>query len=97
MPQVKVIHYDNLSKEQREDPKILPFIYKKPFEEELKDLEKERSSSSGIMSTEEAKMRTRDLKKFYGGYLVPYGYKENDLMQMPLRELEYLFNQVMSI
>ena len=44
-----------------------------------------------------AQMSNGDLRKFYGGYLVPYGYREEDIMSMPMDKLEYLFNTVMSI
>ena len=50
----------------------------------------------GIMS-QVAKMSTKDLREFYGGYLIPYGYREEDIMKMPMDKLEYLFNTVMSI
>ena len=101
MPEVKLktITYDLLPEEQRKDPKILPFIYKKPFEEEIKELErKQETKREGITSRSLlADMSTDELKEFYGGFLVPYGYKEKDIMKMPLKEIEYLFNQVMSI
>ena len=44
-----------------------------------------------------AQMTDTELRELYGGYLVPYGYKEEDIMKMPMKELEYLFNQVMNI
>ena len=40
-------------------------------------------------------MSENELRELYGGYLVPKGYREQDIMEMPLKELEYLFNQVM--
>ena len=42
-----------------------------------------------------AQMSSNELRELYGGYLVPKGYREQDIMEMPLKELEYLFNQVM--
>ena len=48
----------------------------------------------GIM-TQVAQMPGTEYRKFMGGYLVPYGYKEEDIMKMPIKELEYLFEQVM--
>ena len=149
---VKTITYENLPEENKKDPKILPFPYKKPFKEEIEDFEKEeaiipRYASSpsidetnatwwdvqyqqykelggklpfplfkdmmlkegdigdldygakkkeGIMS-QLAQMSNKELREFYGGYLVPYGYKEDQIMKMPMKELEYLFEQVMSI
>ena len=87
-----------LTEEQKKDPKILPFIYKKPFLQEMEELKKlkQQESKQGIMSTL-ASMTTNELKEFYGGYLVPYGYKEKEIMKMPLKEIEYLFDQLMSI
>ena len=48
----------------------------------------------GIM-TQVAQMPGTEYRKFMGGYLVPYGYKEEDIMKMPIKDLEYLFEQVM--
>ena len=58
--------------------------------------EDETKKREGIMSIL-ASMPTNELKEFYGGYLTPYGYREKDIMKMPLKEIEYLFNQVMSL
>ena len=58
--------------------------------------EDETKKREGIMSNL-ASMTTNELKEFYGGYLIPYGYREKDIMKMPLKEIENLFNQVMSI
>ena len=56
----------------------------------------ETKRGEGIMS-QVAQRSTKDLREFYGGYLVPYGYKEWEIMTMPMKELEYLFNTVMNI
>ena len=53
-----------------------------------------RKRPEGIM-TQVAQMPSNEYRKFMGGYLVPYGYKEDDIMKMPIKELEYLFEQVM--
>ena len=58
--------------------------------------DEETKKREGIMSNL-ASMTTNELKEFYGGYLTPYGYREKDIMKMPLKEIEYLFNQVMSL
>ena len=94
----KTVNYDFLTDEQKKDPKILPFIYKKPFLQEMEELKKlkQQESKQGIMSTL-ASMTTNELKEFYGGFLVPYGYKEKDIMKMPLKEIENLFDQIMAI
>ena len=43
-----------------------------------------------------AQMSGDEYRKFMGGYLVPhFGFKEDDIMKMPIKELEYLFEQVM--
>ena len=55
-----------------------------------------RRRREGIVS-HLAQMTDTELRELYGGYLVPYGYKEDDIMKMPMKELEYLFNQVMNI
>ena len=99
MPVVKTITYENLEEEHKKNPKILPFKYLKPFKQEIEEIEEEKAK--GIMSTPEAKqvaqMSNKGLREFYGGYLVPYGYKEWEIMTMPMKELEYLFNTVMHI
>ena len=55
-----------------------------------------RRRREGIVS-HLAQMTDTELRELYGGYLVPYGYKEEDIIKMPMKELEYLFNQVMNI
>jgi hypothetical protein len=42
-------------------------------------------------------MTENELRELYGGYLVPKGYREQDIMEMPIKDLENLFNQVMNI
>ena len=58
--------------------------------------EDETKKREGIMS-QLVQMSNRELREFYGGYLVPYGYKEDQIMRMPIKELELLFNKVMRI
>ena len=48
-----------------------------------------------VIMTQVAQMPGTEYRKFMGGYLVPYGYKEEDIMKMPIKDLEYLFEQVM--
>ena len=69
---------------------IFPIPHEKPWWESTK------TKPEGIM-TQVAQRSTKDLREFYGGYLVPFGYKEWEIMTMPMKELEYLFNSVMSI
>ena len=54
-----------------------------------------RRKPEGIMGRI-AQMSGDEYRKFMGGYLVPhFGFKEDDIMKMPIKELEYLFEQVM--
>ena len=55
-----------------------------------------RRRREGIVS-HLAQMSDTELRELYGGYLIPFGYKEEDILKMPMKELEYLFNQVMNI
>jgi len=57
-------------------------------------LEDDEEAKEGIFS-HLAQMSETELRELYGGYLVPKGYREQDIMEMPMKELEYLFNQVM--
>ena len=57
-------------------------------------LEDDEEAKEGIFS-HLAQMSETQLRELYGGYLVPKGYREQDIMEMPIKELEYLFNQVM--
>ena len=76
---------------------IYPIPHEKPWWEDTRDNRRGPIKKlEGIMS-QVAQMSNGDLRKFYGGYLVPYGYREEDIMSMPMDKLEYLFNTVMSI
>ena len=44
MPIAKTITYENLSEEQKKDPKILQFPYKKPFPQEIEEYEKNKEA-----------------------------------------------------
>ena len=89
-PEEDTSGFDPLYGGEGENLIIFPRDKMKPWWED------ETKKREGIMSNL-ASMTTNELKEFYGGYLVPYGYKEKDIMKMPLKEIEYLFNQVMSI
>ena len=93
---VRTITYDNLPEEVKEDPKILRFPYKKPFKEELEEFKREQDSSRGIMSTLEANMSLLEQKKYLGGFLVPYGFKEEDILKMPLKEIEEHLQRILN-
>ena len=68
---------------------IGPIPHEKPWWEN-----DEEARGEGIVS-HLAQMSETELRELYGGYLVPFGFKENEIMQMPMKELEYLFNKVM--
>ena len=69
---------------------IGPIPHEKPW------WENDGEAKEGIFS-HLAQMSNTELRELYGSYLVPYGYKEEDILKMPMEELEYLFNQVMNI
>jgi len=54
---------------------------------------KVKPKAKGIL----ASVDNYDLRKLYGGYLVPFGYTEEQILKMPMDELEGLFNEVMAI
>jgi hypothetical protein len=68
---------------------IGPIPHEKPWW-----IEDDEEAREGIFS-HLAQMGETELRELYGGYLVPKGYREKDIMEMPMKELEYLFNQVM--
>jgi hypothetical protein len=68
---------------------IGPIPHEKPWW-----IEDDEEAKEGIVS-HLAQMSETELRELYGGYLVPFGFKENEIMQMPMKELEYLFNKVM--
>ena len=68
---------------------IGPIPHEKPWW-----IEDDEEAREGIFS-HLAQMGETELRELYGGYLVPKGYREQDIMEMPIKELEYLFNQVM--
>ena len=68
---------------------IGPIPHEKPWW-----IEDDEEAREGIFS-HLAQMGETELRELYGGYLVPKGYREQDIMEMPMKEFEYLFNQVM--
>ena len=81
------------------DPEDYPLMENISIEELIKQgvpISEMVKRREGIIS-HLAQMTDTELRELYGGYLVPYGYKEDDIMKMPMKELEYLFNQVMNI
>ena len=69
---------------------IGPIPHEKPWWENGEEAKEGRDAFSHL-----AQMSENELRELYGGYLVPKGYREQDIMEMPMKELEYLFNQVM--
>ena len=57
--------------------------------------EDETKKREGIRGQLRMVMSPSELKRFYGSYLVPYGYSEDTILRMPMGELEDLFNRVM--
>jgi hypothetical protein len=86
----KAITYENLPEENKKDPKILPFEYKKPFLQEIDEIlkEKENQARKGIMSTLVAQMSELETKKYLGGFLVPFGFTEEAILRMSIPEIE---------
>jgi hypothetical protein len=46
MPIAKTITYENLEEKHKENPKILPFKYIKPFKQEIEELEEDKEVSA---------------------------------------------------
>ncbi len=95
----KAITYDSLPEENKKDPKIIPFEYKRPFlqeiEEYLKDKEGDQTSI-GIIG-QLAKSNQDEERRLMGGYLVGKGFSENEILRMPFDVLKDLFNNVMGV
>ena len=86
----KAITYENLPEENKRDPKIIPFEYKKPFLQEIDEILKDREDETrkGIMSTLVAQMSELETKKYLGGFLVPFGFTEEAILRMSIPEIE---------
>ena len=95
----KAITYENLPEENKKDPKIIPFEYKRPFlqeiEEYLRDKEGDQTSI-GIVG-QLAKSNQEEERRLMGGYLVGKGFSENEILRMPFDVLKDLFNNVMGV
>ena len=95
----KAITYENLPEENKKDPKIIPFEYKRPFlqeiEEYLRDKEGDQTSI-GIIG-QLAKSNQDEERRLMGGYLVGKGFSENEILRMPFDVLKDLFNNVMGV
>ena len=94
----KAITYENLTEEQKRDPKVVPFPYKKPFLQEIEEYlkDKEDQTSIGIVG-QLAKSNQDEERRLMGGYLVGKGFSENEILRMPFDVLKDLFNNVMEI
>ena len=44
-----------------------------------------------------AALSEKETREYLGGFLVPKGYREEDIMKMPMKDLLYIFDQVMSL
>ena len=94
----KAITYENLTEEQKRDPKVVPFPYKKPFLQEIEEYlkDKEDQTSIGIVG-QLAKSNQDEERRLMGGYLVGKGFSENEILRMPFDVLKDLFNNVMGV
>ena len=94
MPVAKTITYENLSEEQKKDPKILPFRYQKPFLQEIEeyDQKNEEARNSGIMRVASERGDREYLISVLSRYYTPRDlyYKNikelNQMLQMHLTE-----------
>ena len=73
MPVAKTITYENLTEEQKKDPNILPFRYKKPFLQELEEMEqqKDETRNGGIMQVASARGDRKYLIMALSRYYTP--------------------------
>ena len=98
MAVAKAITYENLPEEQKRDPKIIPFEYKRPFLQEIEEYlrDKEDQTSRGIIG-QLVKNTQDEERRLMGGYLVGKGFSENEILRMPFDVLKDLFNNVMGV
>ena len=87
MPVVKTITYENLEKEHKENPKIIPFPYKKPFPQEIEEYEKEKGAKKkdGIMGVASARGDREYLIMALSRYYTP-----RDLYYKTIKELDQM-------
>lgn len=87
MPIAKTITYENLTDEQKKDPNILPFRYKKPFLQELEEMEqqKDETRNGGIMGVASARGDREYLIMALSRY-----YSPRDLYYKNIKELEQM-------
>ena len=73
MPIAKTITYENLTEDQKKDPNILPFRYKKPFPQEIEEWEqqKEETRNGGIMGVASARGDREYLMMMLSRYYTP--------------------------
>ena len=87
MPVVKTITYENLPEENKKDPKILPFPYKKPFPQEIEEYEKEKGAKKkeGIMRVASERGDREYLIMMLSRY-----YSPRDLYYKSIKELDQM-------
>ena len=94
---VQPITYDNLPEENKRDPNILPFRYKKPFPQEIEEIKEERKDlargkEEGIMQVATSRGDREYLISVLSRYYTPRDlyYKNikelNQMLQMHLTE-----------
>ena len=84
---VQPITYDNLPEENKRDPKILPFRYKKPFPQEIEEWEqqKDETRNGGIMRVASERGDREYLIMMLSKY-----YSPRDLYYKTIKELDQL-------
>jgi len=94
MPVAKTITYENLDEEHKKNPKILPFRYKKPFLQELEEMEqqKDETRNGGIMGVASARGDRKYLIMALSRYYTP-----RDLYYKTTKELNRMLEMYINV
>ncbi len=68
-----------------------------PWQDWPEDQPYEPNNKKGLAGIIRLAMNESELREFYGSRLVPLGFSENEILSMPMNELEEIFNKVMGI
>tara|TARA_R100000656_G_scaffold1378_1_gene2639 strand:- start:2 stop:328 length:327 start_codon:yes stop_codon:yes gene_type:complete len=68
-----------------------------PWQDWPEDQPYELNNKKGLAGIIRLAMNESELREFYGSRLVPLGFSENEILSMPMDELEEIFNGVMGI
>jgi|TARA_Y100000296_G_C5151618_1_gene246722 hypothetical protein len=66
-----------------------------PWYDYPEDQPYEPGKRNGLPGIIRLAMNESELRRFYGGWLVPHGFSENEILNMPMDELEEIFNAIM--